>query len=276
MTADPRLSPTLPALPVRVSSSLIRSPARSKNIEPDVVRVPAEAVAHSLDSHVVAEDTPVDHGAEPVVGHRQPISRRQGLVWVNSELLLEEVVNRVDLDSRLESGIVRPLPHSHPGIPNVASIDVHRVAPVREGQMLHGKRSDCLRSRLEVFLLQEEHDPRSPVVVHGHLCVESQHIRPTSEDGGRVAHVRRVCLKHRAHQVREESFGKVKTKDKGRPRLTGCEQLRPIAILNELRALFNFSMLSCVWYGPPFLGAYLCLRILLLRRLSPAIPMHGN
>ena len=49
-----------------------------------------------------------------------------------------------------------------------------------------------------------------------------------------------------------------------------------IAILNELRASFNFSMLSCVWYGPPFLGAYLCLRILLLRRLSPAIPMHGN
>ena len=49
-----------------------------------------------------------------------------------------------------------------------------------------------------------------------------------------------------------------------------------IAILNELRALFDFSMLSCVWYGPPFLGAYLCLRILLLRRLSPAIPMHGN
>ena len=101
-------------------------PARSKNIEPDVVRVPAEAVAHSLESHVVAEDTPVDHGAEPVVGHRQPVSRRQGLVWVNSELLLEEVVNRVDLDSRLESGIVRPLPYSHPGIPNVASIDVHR------------------------------------------------------------------------------------------------------------------------------------------------------
>ena len=49
-----------------------------------------------------------------------------------------------------------------------------------------------------------------------------------------------------------------------------------IAILNELRALFDFSMLSCVWYGTPFLGAYLCLRILLLRRLSPAIPMHGN
>ena len=49
-----------------------------------------------------------------------------------------------------------------------------------------------------------------------------------------------------------------------------------IAILHELRALFDFSMLSCVWYGTPFLGAYLCLRILLLRRLSPAIPMHGN
>ena len=75
--------------------------------------------------------------------------------------------------------------------------------------MLHGKCSDCLRSRLEVFLLQEEHDPRSPVVVHGHLCVESQHIRPTSEDGGRVAHVRRVCLKHRAHQVREESISAI-------------------------------------------------------------------
>ena len=100
-------------------------------------------------------------------------------------------------------------------ITNIKSVDTYRVVSVSQGQVLHGKGSDPLSPRFEVLRLEEQHDPRSPVVIGGHLRVEPQHLRSSAHNSGRVRQIRQARIKHGVHRISVETFGKVKTKDEG-------------------------------------------------------------
>jgi hypothetical protein len=186
------VSPSRLCASAATTNARLRCRSRSGHpAAPHVPRVPAQ---HGTDAgellRSVLEDGPAGHLGQPLPRRPRPVRHGHPVPGVEAELPGQPAAQAEDLN---------PVPL--PAVRIAGDREPHRISTERRRQPPRHHLTRILGERPGVLVVQEQQQPRSPVVVGGAPGVEAEHLRAGPEQRGRVPQPGKGLVEHRAHRL---------------------------------------------------------------------------